>query len=1283
MIKGGKFFAVFDENTNLWLTNEEDVQLLVDQQVEDYISEKMKGTFYRSVATMEDFDSGRWTAFKKYVTSLSDNFHNLDEKITFQNTEVVKKDYVSKRLPYAYAEGDISAWDELIGTLYNQEEREKIEWAIGAIISGDSKRIQKFLVLYGPPKSGKSTILNIIQDLFEGYYCTFDSASLGNSSDSFSLEAFKDNPLVAIEHDGDLSRLNLNTRLNMVVSHEVMLVNEKNKARYKNKFNSFLFIGTNKPVQITDSKSGLLRRLIDVYPSGKKIPYREYNKLMKEIGFELGAIAYHCRQVYEDLGINYYDNYIPFNMIRSTNEVYNFLLDQGRYEKYAEADPGVPLTELWAAFKQYMLDSNITYAYTRQRFQNEIGEYFEEFQERAHINGKNYYSLYSGFKLYRFNAEAPKKVESKSNEKVDIPEWLNLTKQESFFDKEACNYISQYANSEGIPYKKWLNVETNLSDINTSRLHFVKLPENHIIIDFDIKDETGNKSLEANLKAASKWPRTYAEVSKSGKGLHLHYIYDGDPKQLSAIYDENIEIKVYSGNSSLRRKLSLCNGESIAHINSGLPLKGGNKVVSKDIIKNEKILRTIIEKNLRKEYHGYTKPSVDFIFKALEDAYNSGMHYDVRDLRPDVMAFANGSTNQAQACNKLVAQMKWCSDDCGVYVEAEKDSIVFYDVEVFPNLFIVCYKFKGQDKVYRLINPTSQDIDDLCKYKLIGFNNRNYDNHILYAKIMGYKNDELYSLSKRIIDGSPNSKFGEAYNLSYTDIYDFSNTKQSLKKWEIELGIHHLELGLPWDEPVPEELWDKCAEYCCNDVIATEELYLALKGDWTARRVLSYLSGLSLNDTTNNHTCQYIFGDNKHPQDEFIYTDLSETFPGYVYDKFAGKSTYRGEEVGEGGYVYAEPGIYENVVLLDITSMHPHSAYALKIFGERYTEQYMDLVRTRVLIKHGKEKAKELGIDIKNVGTINESPEFYEIEEIQEAMKMCDGKIGDIVRDLDISVIQLDKALKVPINAVYGLTSAKFDNRARDPRNIDNIVAKRGALFMINLKYEVQSRGYQVAHIKTDSIKIPNADEAIISFVMEYGKKYGYNFEHEATYKKMCLVNDAVYIAQYKNKDDSAGEWTATGTQFAVPYVFKTLFSKEPIEFSDLCETKSTTTALYLDMNENDEEKHDYRFIGKVGSFCPIKPGCGGGLLYRQKSDDQYNNQLDSWKKAIEAGKKKDEPSKFAFVGGAKDYRWLEAEIVEQNKKFDDIDKSYYNRLVDEAIDTIAKYGDVHAFINS
>ena len=41
---------------------------------------------------------------------------------------------------------------------------------------------------------------------------------------------------------------------------------------------------------------------------------------------------------------------------------------------------------------------------------------------------------------------------------------------------------------------------------------------------FDIPEENGNKSFERNLEEASKWPPTYAELSKSGAGIHLHYI---------------------------------------------------------------------------------------------------------------------------------------------------------------------------------------------------------------------------------------------------------------------------------------------------------------------------------------------------------------------------------------------------------------------------------------------------------------------------------------------------------------------------------------------------------------------------------------------------------------------------------------------------------------------------------------------------------------------------------------------------------------------------------------
>ena len=231
---------------------------------------------------------------------------------------------------------------------------------------------------------------------------------------------------------------------------------------------------------------------------------------------------------------------------------------------------------------------------------------------------------------------------------------------------------------------------------------------------------------------------------------------------------------------------------------------------------------------------------------------------------------------------------------------------------------------------------------------------------------------------------------------------------------------------------------------------------------------------------------------------------------------------------------------------------------------------------------------------------------------------------------------------------------------------------------MIDLKHEVQKRGFTVAHIKTDSIKIPNATPEIIKFVMDYGERHGYTFEHEATYEKMCLVNDAVYIAKYASVEwteqaygyvptkqkKKAGKWDATGKQFAVPYVFKKLFSKEDIEFNDMCETMSVATSLYLDMNENlPEDEHNYKFVGKVGSFCPIKPGCGGGELLRE-GKDKYGNV------------------KYYAATGAKGYRWMESEMVRTLKKESSIDRSYYDHLADEAVATISKFGDFEWFVS-
>ena len=1253
MIKGSHFYAIWDAENNLWSTDWFRAVRLIDQELKRYAEEnkeRLKNCTVH-VLYLRHSSNGSIDKWIKFTTKqFDDNWKALDEKILFANDEPKRSDYASKRLPYPLEKMDTPNYNELTSVLYSPDELKKIEWAIGAIITGDSKKLQKFEVLYGSGGTGKGTILGIIKKLFDGYCCTFNAKALGSSSESFALEPFKNNPLVGIDFDGELSRIEDNTRINTLVSHEELIVNEKFRSTYPNRFKCFLFMGTNKPVKITDAKSGLIRRLIDVSPTGNKVPTKTYERAIEGIEFELPGIAWHCREVYLE-NKHEYDEYIPVNMLGATNDFYNFV--EENYDTF-KAEDSTTLKAAWEMYKNYCEEARVTYPYNKKAFKEELKNYFRSFEERSWTDsGCSVYNLYSGFK-FRLGGETIKKELKKLSK---TGEWLNLQSTESLFDIYCKDYPAQYATSEGIPSKKWVNCSTKLSDIKTNRLHYVKIPENLIVIDFDIPNEKGEKDLQSNIEAASKWPATYAEFSKSGTGLHLHYIYKGDTSKLSSVYSDHIEIKVFTGNSALRRKLTFCNDLPIAEISTGLPMKG-EAVTNFDGIVNEKAIRTLIKRNLNKEYQPGTKPSVDFIKKILDDAYASNVKYDVSDMRNAVLSFAGGSSHHSAECVKLVGEMKFKSqeildDEVDLYpqqIDPPDPTPIFFDCEVFPNLFLINWKRPGKDeKVVRMINPTPVEVEELMHHNLIGFNCRRYDNHMLYARMMGYSNEQLYRLSQRIIKGEKDAFFGEAYNVSYTDIYDYCSKKQSLKKWEIELGITHLELGLPWDQPVPEELWLKVAEYCDNDVISTEAVWDATQGDFLAREILADLAGGIVNDTTNTLTTRLIFGNNKKPQSSFNYRNLGEKpkgpsftwkeafdyasgktskkpegqvwFPGYVYNVETGISSYRDvDDVGEGGYVFSLPGSYGFSETNDVRSMHPFSISDEVLFGEEYTRIFKELVEARGCIKH---------------------------KDFEAAGKLFDGRLSKYLTD-PAKAKSLAQALKIAVNSVYGLTAAKFPNPFRDERNIDNIVAKRGALFMIDMRNAVQSLGYTVIHVKTDSIKIANPDEFIHNFVNKFGECYGYEFEVEDEWDRICLIDKAQYIGRTKD-----GEWKATGEAFQHPYIFKTLFTHEDIVFDDLCETKAVSKgALYLDMEDGSEMK----FVGRVGRFCPM---INGGILYRVNEGKNY------------------------AAAGTKGYKWLESEVVKALGKEDEIDISYFDKLLNEAKGSLIAFSKIDDFLDT
>ena len=456
MIRGGAFYAIWDEERNMWSTNEFDVRRLVDLDIYAFVDEANRNGHELEPLIMRNFSTGSWEKFQKYIRNLPNNgnYHPLDENITFANTEVKKKDFVSKRLPYSLVEGKTDAWDELIGVLYSPTERDKIEWTIGAIVSGDSKWIQKFLVFYGPPGTGKSTVIDIVEKLFEGYVATFEAKALTSSSAQFAMEAFEANPLVAIQHDGDLSKVEDNTRLNSIVGHDSMTVNVKYRSAFTMRPNALVILGTNKPVKISDAKAGNTRRLIDVHPTGAKIEPTRYHILCENVNYELGAIASKCFQRYYEMGKFYYDNYIPTKMMMLTDHFYNFV--EAHYDIFKNSD-GVQLKKAWDLYKAYCEDANIIKRFQYHEVRDELNSYFDEFKERHFIDEKEYRSVYIGFRGLPEQGPIP-----------FIPDTSYVIELETYepgyFDSAFNNLYpdqpAQQAKESGYPGQRWEAVST-------------------------------------------------------------------------------------------------------------------------------------------------------------------------------------------------------------------------------------------------------------------------------------------------------------------------------------------------------------------------------------------------------------------------------------------------------------------------------------------------------------------------------------------------------------------------------------------------------------------------------------------------------------------------------------------------------------------------------------------------------------------------------------------------------------------------------------------------------
>ena len=1371
MIRSKDFYAIFNEKTGLWVMSDAEAIELIDEQVTEYalkdagdtVNDDNHGPIIKLISNTDNRQIDKWHRFCQ--KDMRDNWVPLDQKLIFSNQEPKRSDYVSKVLDYPLVETQTPNYDKICDTLYLPEERDKWEWFVGCIIAGDARKIQKMLVFYGEPGAGKSTIISkiIVNNLLngddrEGFASKFE-ANLLAGRDSFGTDFLEKDNVLAYDDDAELGVISCKTTLNKIISHESVRVNPKFKPPFITKPGCLLIVGSNEPVQMGPN-SGMNRRLIDVRPTGNKLSGDEYEDCMAGIPFEKSGIAYKCLQTYKKLGKHAYDKYVAEDMMSRTSPFHNFVVENANVLK-----DGISLVNAYKLYCNYAEECNFKNVLTRYKFRDTLKYYYRNYDEMK-------------FSVFIFEKAGLKPIEKVvEKQPIENKGWLKFDCTTSLMDETFKDCLAQLeTDDEKHPLRySWAKCPTVLSQINSKETHFLKVPIWLIVLDFDKKGPNGEKDLQANIEEANKFPPTYAEISKSGGGIHLHYIYvGGDPTELTSNYGPNIEVKVFKGGSALRRKLTLCNNIPIAELASGLPKKGVSKsMVDYEQLVDERHLKNTLAKCLAGDFHGgHTKPNIDFINKLFKEAYDAGFTYNCNDMYEDIKSFAKGSTNHKEYCLNLVRYMHFVSKDieeaeknneildipnipndpdkpiiildceiapsykqsCDIFernlkdLQKELDSIpkekkyekkrqqiidiIDYQLDSYeefkretpkdtPALFMINWKHKDEEPwtfeepkvkggvgrvilgkkkvnpVYRMFNPTMKEVEDIfMNYNIISHNGKGYDNHMLWAASQGYTPEELFILSTTIINGTPEesrkAKFPIANNMGYADTLDFpaAGNRKGLKKWEIEFGYTHIEWNRPWTWAVPKDKWTEFGDYCENDVVSCEMVFDYLQDDWDARVMLSEISGLTAYDTTNRHTTEILTHDIPDPQSQYVYTNLAEMkwedgtliFPGYEFNasgidpsryeegtkRVSMKSIYRGEDPGEGGHKVGYPGVYFSVDLFDVASMHPHSALKLGIFGPIITARLYHLVEGRVCVKH-----------IKEIGDENYISAIEHLNELKagagdvliRALKGLEGKA------LKKKCKALANALKTAINSVYGLTAAKFNNKLRDPRNVDNIVAKYGALFMINLKHELWDRGVQVVHVSTDSIKVAGCTPEIEQFIMDYGKMYGYTFEHEAHYERMALVDNVNYIAYEDMADGQAVEpfWTATGDKFQKPYVFKHCFTHEAIDFEDMCETVKSIKdgALHLIFDEGPNEVD--RFIGRISEFCAMSQR--GANLY-----------------SVNIGKRE-------CPAGTKGYMWLESAEV-RDKHFEDlIDHSYYDKMVDDAKESIEQFYPFDKFV--
>lgn len=448
-------------------------------------------------------------------------------------------------------------------------------------------------------------------------------------------------------------------------------------------------------------------------------------------------------------------------------------------------------------------------------------------------------------------------------------------------------------------------------------------------------------------------------------------------------------------------------------------------------------------------------------------------------------------------------------------------NLLFYDIEVFQDDALVVFKDIKKNVVaeYWLTdNQLTQtrgdavDLTDLVEsHTLVGYNNHNYDDHILDLIMYNGRNAVVKAKNDTIIGGHSGKPLYQMHTIDCTLQIDGANKSRgkdgsprvippALKKIESCLGrsIEESPVSFDIDRPLTAEEKHDVEFYCEADVDATVDVYRLryksyfepkhsmidlLPEDSRSRQIEHYktttalVPEIVLRDDKPEIWKSYHFGP-KHdlimstcPDDVRQMWDADNPFANSNPDD--NRKVTRHEfgckiDFGFGGlHGINDDGRREfrDVKLLDVTSMYPSIMINLNVFGPA-TARYEEIVEMRKKVKH-----------------------------------------TDPV---------LQSALKLVINATSGCLRYK-NSRLYNPA-VHRAICFYGQLSLYDLSRRLYDAGYQLINLNTDGVAFTGSGDAWKQIQADWSEFWDLQLElKEYDYFYQKDVNN--YIAYRENPD--------------------------------------------------------------------------------------------------------------------------------------------------------------------